>query len=104
MAGTPRTIQLLLLDGDARGRIKCSLTNWTGVAYLIPRTELPRCKDMAILNQTGVYLLFGKDEETRDDQVYVGQARSPRTAMESWGASPSTWAGRRCRTGPTPSF
>ena len=45
MAGTPRTIQLLLLDGDARGRIKCSLTNWTGVAYLIPRTELPRCKD-----------------------------------------------------------
>ncbi|CVM59080.1 Uncharacterised protein [Streptococcus pneumoniae] len=76
MAGTPRTIQLLLLDGDARGRIKCSLTNWTGVAYLIPRTELPRCKDMAILNQTGVYLLFGKDEETGDDQVYVGQARS----------------------------
>lgn len=76
MAGTPRTIQLLLLDGDARGRIKCSLVNWTGVAYLIPRTELHRCKDMAILNQTGVYLLFGKDEETGDDQVYVGQARS----------------------------
>lgn len=76
MSGTARTIQLLLLDGDARGRIKCSLTNWTGVAYLIPRTELHRCKDMAMLNQTGVYLLFGKDEETGTDQVYVGQARS----------------------------
>lgn len=76
-----------------------------GVAYLIPRTEMPRCKDVAILNQTGVYLLFGKDEETGDDQVYVGQARSRKNGNGVlWGASPSTWAGRRCRTGPTPSF
>ena len=32
------------MDGEASGRIKCTLANWTGIAYKIPRTELDRCK------------------------------------------------------------
>lgn len=32
------------MDGDASGRIKCTLANWTGVAYKIPRTEIEKCK------------------------------------------------------------
>lgn len=34
-----------LMDGDANGRMKCTLANWTGVAYKIPRAELDRCKE-----------------------------------------------------------
>lgn len=37
-----KSINLFLMDGDANGRIKCTLANWTGVAYKIPRTELDK--------------------------------------------------------------
>ncbi|MDO5700881.1 MAG: GIY-YIG nuclease family protein [Bowdeniella nasicola] len=63
------------MDGAPNGRIKCSLTNWIGVVYSIPRTDLPKCKDRPDLNQTGVYILFGGDDEHSEELVYVGQAR-----------------------------
>lgn len=72
---TAKTVTLFLMDGTPSGRIKCSLTNWIGQVYLIPRTDLAKCKDRLELNQTGVYLLFGSDGETGEDLVYVGQAR-----------------------------
>lgn len=34
MVAHRKNIQLYLMDGDASGRIKCSLVNWTGVAYV----------------------------------------------------------------------
>lgn len=74
MAAHGKNIQLYLMDGDASGRIKCSLVNWTGVAYKIPRTELDKCKDRADLKQSGVYFLFGKSDETEKEVVYIGQA------------------------------
>ena len=55
----PRTVQLFLMDGSPNGRIKCSLDNWVGKVYLIPRTEITRSKDRPELAQTGIYLLFG---------------------------------------------
>ena len=69
-----KTINLFLMDGDAGGRIKCTLANWTGVAYKIPRTELDKCKDRADLKQSGVYFLFGTSDETGKGVVYIGQA------------------------------
>ncbi len=69
-----KSINLFLIDGDANGRIKCTLANWTGVAYKIPRTELDKSKERDDLKQSGVYFLFGKNEETGDSVVYIGQA------------------------------
>ncbi len=68
-----KTIKLFLMDGEATGRIKCSLANWTGIAYKIPRTALDKCKNIEYLQQSGVYFLFGTDEKY-DQIVYVGQA------------------------------
>ncbi|MCU6755402.1 Uncharacterised protein [uncultured Eubacterium sp.] len=69
-----KSINLFLMDGDANGRMKCTLANWTGVAYKIPRTELDKCKERDDLKQSGVYFLFGKTEETGESVVYIGQA------------------------------
>lgn len=69
-----KSINLFLLDGTPTGRIKCSLANWTGVAYKIPRTELEKCKNRNDLSQSGVYFLFGTSDETGDNIVYIGQA------------------------------
>lgn len=61
------------MDGDVTGRIKCTLANWTGLAYKIPRSYLDKCKDRQDLKQSGVYFLFGKNEDD-NDEVYIGQA------------------------------
>lgn len=74
MATHGKNIQLFLMDGDAAGRIKCTLANWTGVAFKIPRTELDKCKDREDLKQSGVYFLFGTSDETGKGVVYIGQA------------------------------
>lgn len=74
MKDRAKTITLLLIDGTSTGSIKCTLANWTGIAYKIPRTEINRCKDRKDLKQSGVYFLFGKSKETGESVVYVGQA------------------------------
>ena len=74
MSARGKSINLFLMDGDAGGRIKCTLANWTGVAYKIPRTELDKCKERDDLKQSGVYFLFGTSDVTGKSVVYIGQA------------------------------
>ena len=74
-----KTVTLFLMDGSPSGRIKSSLTNWTGRVYLIPRTDLAKSKDRPELNQTGVYILLGTDDETGEEKAYTGQARERKT-------------------------
>lgn len=69
-----KNINLYLMDGTASGRIKCTLANWTGVAYKIPRTELEKCKERDDLKQSGVYFLFGTSDQTGENVAYIGQA------------------------------
>ena len=72
-----KSINLYLVDGSTRGTIKCTIANWTGFAYKISRQDLENCKKINFLNQSGVYLLFGKSEnEINKDTVYIGQAGS----------------------------
>jgi hypothetical protein len=70
-----KTIKLFLIDGDSNGRMSCELSNWTGKAYKIPRIKVKECTDRDDLNNTGIYLLFGKDDED-NDLVYIGEAES----------------------------
>lgn len=70
-----RTIKIFLIDGDSNGRMSCELSNWTGKAYKIPRIKIKECSDRIDLVNTGVYLLFGKDDEG-NDLVYIGESES----------------------------
>lgn len=76
MKTTKECIQLLLFDGSATGVIKCTLFNWVGIIYKIPRIALDDCKGIEELNQSGVYFLFGEDDKSGDNLVYIGQACS----------------------------
>ncbi len=69
-----KSINVFLIDGVPSGRVKCTLANWTGVAYKLPRTELEKCKDRNDLSQSGVYFLFGISDQKDENVVYVGQA------------------------------
>ena len=74
-----KNINLFLLDGVPKGRKKCTIANWIGVAYQIPRTHIDECTSRPELKQSGVYFLFGKSEETDEKYVYVGQAGTRNT-------------------------
>ncbi len=68
-----KTIRIFLIDGDPNGRMNCELSNWTGKAYKIPRIKIKDCTDRDDLGNTGIYLLFGKDEDNKD-MAYIGEA------------------------------
>ena len=74
MAARGKSIKVFLMDGSVNGRVKYTLANWTGLIFKIPRTALNLCKDRKELKQSGVYFLFGKDDKTDKDVIYVGQA------------------------------
>lgn len=71
-----KSINLFLIDGDVKGRIKCTIANWTGLVFKIPRIQVEDSKNREELKQTGVYFLFGSadDSEVDKDNVYIGQA------------------------------
>lgn len=68
-----KNFNLFLLDGEVTGRVKCTQLNWTGLAFKIPRSQLDKCKSRIDLKQSGVYFLFGQNDEG-EDEVYIGQA------------------------------
>lgn len=75
MANRGRKITLYLIDGDPNGHIMCELSNWSGKAYKIPRNLIKKSEDREDLNNTGVYLLIGKNE-LGDNIVYIGEAEN----------------------------
>ena len=85
-----KTIKLFLIDGDANGRISCELSNWSGKAYKIPRTKIKDCTDREDLQNPGVYLLLGKDEQG-NELVYIGEAELILTRLNSHLNSKDFW-------------
>lgn len=71
-----KNINMFLMDGEVTGKIKCTLSNWTGVIYKIPRIQLGDLKSRSEMKQSGVYFLLGRDDANQQDTVYIGQATS----------------------------
>lgn len=74
MAKRNKNINMFLMDGEVTGKIKCTLSNWTGVIYKIPRIQLGDLKSRDEMKQSGIYFLFGRDEDKQKDVTYIGQA------------------------------
>lgn len=62
------------MDGDALGRWKASISQWSGHVYKIPREYLKKSEDILELNTPGVYFLFGNDNKKGKKFIYVGEA------------------------------
>ncbi|WP_261150576.1 GIY-YIG nuclease family protein [Streptococcus mitis] len=69
-----KNINMFLMDGEVTGKIKCTLSNWTGVIYKIPRIQLGDLKSRDEMKQSGIYFLFGRDEDKQKNVTYIGQA------------------------------
>lgn len=71
-----KVIKLFLLDGTPNGRWICELSNWTGIAYKIPRNLIKEGENRKELSSPGVYFLFGRDDENDKPLVYIGEAEN----------------------------
>lgn len=58
------------MDGTPNGRWMCELSNWTGIAYKIPRNMVKESENREELSAPGVYFLFGRDDE-KDKLSYI---------------------------------
>lgn len=85
-----KTIKIFLIDGDPNGRMTCELSNWTGKAYKIPRNKIKDCKDRPDIFNTGIYLLFGKDQDGKE-LVYIGEAETVLNRLNQHLAQKDFW-------------
>lgn len=69
-----KVVKLFLLDGTPNGRWICELSNWTGIAYKIPRSMVKESDARKELGSPGIYFLFGYDESNNKPLVYIGEA------------------------------
>lgn len=69
-----KTITLFLLGGDPTGTKKVQLSNWSGMAFIIPRNKLEIVNQREELQKQCVYFLVGGTSVT--PEVYVGEAEN----------------------------
>lgn len=69
-----KSVRIYLADGNVSGVRHGEIVNWTGQAIACPRTRFPDLKDWTETKRPGVYFLFGQNEESGQDAVYIGEA------------------------------
>jgi hypothetical protein len=85
-----KTISLYLYDGNPNGRWNCEISNWTGIAYKIPRDQVKN-ETRPELESPGVYFLFGKDEAEDKPSIYVGETEDPTTRLKQHLEQKDNW-------------
>lgn len=69
-----KQIRIYLADGNSSGIRHAEITNWTGQALACPRSRFQELREWDEVKRPGVYFLFGPNEETGEDAVYIGEA------------------------------
>jgi len=82
MTNLGKSVRLFLLDAVPEGRWMLELLNWTGRAYRLPRPHIKSCSDRPELSGGGIYLLFGKSDETEHDLAYIDGSENVAASLE----------------------
>jgi len=69
----PQTIQIFLPDGSPTSIREAEITNRLIKAILFPRNKLDEVAKREMVHFTGVYFLFGSDEDAGKPLVYIGE-------------------------------
>ena len=81
---------MCIFDSNPNGRIMCELSNRNGRVYKVSRNDLGEFANRPDAENTGVYFLFGKDEEN-NDTVYIGEAEHMLTRLKQHLKSRNYW-------------
>lgn len=69
----PQTIQLFLPDGSPSSIREAEITNRLVKAIFFPRAKMEEVAKRESVHFTGVYFLFGSDEDGSNPLVYIGE-------------------------------
>ena len=80
-----KQVRLFLVDGTVGGLMTAEILNWTGHMLRARRKDLTRIKNREEAQRTGVYVLFGTDEEG-EPAAYIGEGDSVVKRLDSHNA------------------
>lgn len=86
-----KALQILIPSGNPNGIKIIDLIGWVGTCFVVPRQNLKELKDRPEINQPGLYLLFGEDQETGEDLVYIGESESFYSRISNHDAHKDFW-------------
>jgi len=86
-----KTIRIYLDDGSVSGIRHAEIVNWTGQAVSSPRTQIKSLSVWEESKKPGVYFLFGVDEDSALDAVYVGEAENVFDRLQNHIANKDFW-------------
>ncbi len=70
-----KTIQMLIFEGNPNKIIMCESSNSNVRVYKVSRNELRKFEDRKDSKNTGIYFLFGKDDDN-NITIYIGEAEN----------------------------
>ncbi len=84
-------MQIIFPKGDPNGIKILEFTGWNGKAFMVPRTGLGDLKDRPELKSSGLYFLFGEDEVSGDQLVYIGESGDCAARLSSHDVKKDYW-------------
>ncbi len=94
-----QVIQMLIPGIDPNGLKILELSGWTGKVFIIPRANLKEIKNRTEINNPAVYFLFGKDESSTLENVYIGESESFFSRLENHDMNKDFWNSAAVFTG-----
>jgi hypothetical protein len=87
----PFTIKLFMPSGNANELKLIEKMNWAGLGMEISRTALQTHRKREELQQAGIYILVGYDDDEDLPCLYIGQADGIKNRLESHFKNKSFW-------------
>jgi hypothetical protein len=90
---TPRpfNIHIFVAEGLPDGLRIMTKSNWIGQALVCPRGRYPKVKSRPEFNNSGVYILTGRTEQDDQPLLYIGEAETVRSRLDSHFAAKDFW-------------
>ncbi len=70
----PFALRLFVPSSQPEGMRIVEKTNWSGIGFVVPRSQLKEFTQRPEAARPGVYVLSGPDPEGGSDRVYIGEA------------------------------
>lgn len=86
-----QALQMLMPSGIPSGMKVIELAGWSGKCFVVPRQTLKELKDRPETSQPGIYLLFGTNEGSGEELVYIGESENFLARITSHDVTKDFW-------------
>lgn len=87
----PFNIRIFVAEGLPDGLRFVEKSNWVGLGIVCPRGQYSRVKGRPEFSGSGVYILVGRENDEDRPTIYVGEAETVRTRLDSHHAKKDFW-------------